>query len=171
MEPYRDDPPTPTHSTPPTTSHSQPPTYYHHPQPYTDSPPLTPGPHGSDDENIPLAHFLQHPAAYPADAPPSYNVAIRQTATYRDTLVQYIPPPPHYLHHNQRQASRYAQFMRGQIVIDVDEETGLAGERDEDDEDMRYSVEKIVAMFVTAGLLLVLSGVLGWLAFGSGLFS
>jgi hypothetical protein len=36
-------------------------------------------------------------------------------------------------------------------------------------DDVRYSVEKVVAMFVVAALLLIVSGVLGWLALGSGI--
>jgi hypothetical protein len=36
-------------------------------------------------------------------------------------------------------------------------------------DDVRYRVEKVVAMVVVAVLLLVVSGVLGWLALGSGL--
>jgi hypothetical protein len=36
-------------------------------------------------------------------------------------------------------------------------------------DDVRYAVEKVVAMFTVAALLLIVSGVLGWLALGSGL--
>jgi hypothetical protein len=36
-------------------------------------------------------------------------------------------------------------------------------------DDVRYNVEKVVAMFVVAALLLIVSGVLGWLALGSGI--
>lgn len=38
-------------------------------------------------------------------------------------------------------------------------------------DDVRHDVEKVVAMFVVASLLLMVSGVLGWLALGSGLFT
>jgi hypothetical protein len=34
-------------------------------------------------------------------------------------------------------------------------------------DDVRYSIEKIVAMFVVAVMLLVVSGVLGWLVLGN----
>jgi hypothetical protein len=37
-------------------------------------------------------------------------------------------------------------------------------------DDVRYDVEKVVAMFVVASLLLIVAAVLGWLALGSGMF-
>jgi hypothetical protein len=77
-------------------------------------------------------------------------VAVRQTHSYRDTLIQYIPS-------DERGAS---------VVIEIDEESGEVISRTDD---VRHSVEKVVAMFVVAGLLLILSGVLAWLAMGSGL--
>jgi hypothetical protein len=72
-------------------------------------------------------------------------VAVRQTHSYRDTLIQYIPS-------DERGAS---------VVIEIDEESGEVISRTDD---VRHSVEKVVA-----GLLLILSGVLAWLAMGSGL--
>ncbi|KAH6872294.1 hypothetical protein BKA58DRAFT_142789 [Alternaria rosae] len=159
-EPYHDDPPTPTEATPSTRQTTSPthqrqsrrsPAY----QPYTDSPPHTP-----DADDVPLALLVSHTytqsteishqsddAFYPADAPPPYAIAVRQS--YRDTLVQYIPRGQH--------ASR-----------EEDEESQLGADVARPD-DVRHSVENIVAMFVVAILLLVLSGVLAWLAFGSGL--
>lgn len=35
-------------------------------------------------------------------------------------------------------------------------------------DDVRHSVERVVAMFVVAVMLLTLSGLMGWLAFGAG---
>jgi hypothetical protein len=126
-----------------TTSHSQTPQY----QPYTDSPPATPTTNFSDD-NIPLAHLLLN--SYPSEAPPSYSVATRHTHSNRDTLIQYIP--------NREQRPR-------PVVIEIDEESGEVVSRTDD---VRHAVEKVVAMFVVAALLLVLSAVLMWLAIGSG---
>jgi hypothetical protein len=37
-------------------------------------------------------------------------------------------------------------------------------------DDIRHTVENMVAIFVVAGLLLVVAGVLAWLALGSGVF-
>jgi hypothetical protein len=126
-------------------------------QSYTDSPPQTP-----DADDVPLAHLLLsthsqshsleasfpvHDPSYPSEAPPPYAIAVRQS--YRDTLVQYVPRSHH--------ASR-----------DTDEESQLDLEMLRPD-DVRHSVEKVVAMFVVAALLLIVSGVLGWLALGSGL--
>lgn len=52
------------------------------------------------------------------------------------------------------------------VIVDIDEETGeVLGRTD----DVRHSVEKVVAMFVVAIVLLVVSGVLMWLALGAGL--
>lgn len=129
---YRDELSTTAHHT-----RQQAPSYHH---PYTDTPPHTPS-----DENIPLAHFLRH--SYPADSPPSYSVAVRQTHAYRDTLIQYIP---------NRQRN---------VVIEIDEESGEVVSRTDD---VRHGVEKVVAMFVVAGVLLGLSGALAWLALGRG---
>jgi hypothetical protein len=53
------------------------------------------------------------------------------------------------------------------VVVEIDEETGEVLSRTDD---VRHSVEKMVAMFVVAGMLLVLSGVLAWLAVGSGVW-
>jgi hypothetical protein len=67
---------------------------------------------------------------------------------YRGTLIQYIAGGQH-------------------ASPDADEESQLGLDLDRPD-DVRYSVEKMVAMFVVALLLLVVSGVLAWLALGSG---
>jgi hypothetical protein len=85
-------------------------------------------------------------AFYPADAPPPYAIAVRQS--YRDTLVQYIPRGEH---------ETRSEDEESQLGVDVARP-----------DDVRYSVENMVAMFVVAILLLVVSGVLAWLAFGSG---
>ncbi|KAG9187269.1 hypothetical protein G6011_05140 [Alternaria panax] len=161
-EPYRDDPPTPSEGTPSTRLQTTAPT--HHPQsqhsllyrPYTDSTP----PHTPIADDVPLAHLISthtyaqstefssqpNDAFYPADAPPPYAIAVRQS--YRDTLVQYIPSSGH--------DSRVAEDEESQLGMDVARP-----------DDVRYSIEKIVAMFVVALLLLVVSGILGWLALGN----
>ncbi|KAH8728039.1 hypothetical protein GQ44DRAFT_702549 [Phaeosphaeriaceae sp. PMI808] len=151
-EPYRDDPPTP-----PSSTRQQQQLHTHIPQqpfqPYTDSPPLTP-----DDDNIPLAHFILNP--YPQEAPPSYSVAVRQSHTYHDTLIQYVPEEhtfAQYLAHHDRAVRP--------VLIEIDEESGEVISRTDD---VRHSIEKVVAMFVVAGLLLLLSAVLAWLALGTG---
>ncbi|KAH7406803.1 hypothetical protein DE146DRAFT_648462 [Phaeosphaeria sp. MPI-PUGE-AT-0046c] len=160
-EPYRDDPSDtsyrddPSNSSSPTPQPQQP----RQQRPYTDiSPPLTPIPTPlADDENIPLAHLLLTPNPYPHEAPPSYAVAIRQTHSRRDTLIQYIPSDDH---------AGFRNTVLRNVVVDVDEETGeVVGRTD----DVRHAVEKVVAMFVVAIILLVLSGVLMWLALGSGI--
>ncbi|KAL1801035.1 hypothetical protein ACET3X_001377 [Alternaria dauci] len=160
--PYRDDPPTPTEGTPSTHRQLTSPTHDLQSQhglvyrPYTDSSP----PHTPIADDVPLAHlfathtyaqpteFLYQPddAFYPADAPPPYAIAVRQS--YRDTLIQYIPSSQH--------DPRVAEDEESQLGIDVIRP-----------DDVRYSVEKIVAMFVVALLLLVVSGVLSWLALGN----
>ncbi|KAJ4373293.1 hypothetical protein N0V83_003587 [Neocucurbitaria cava] len=170
-EPYRDEPATPTESYP---THN-PPQYrrHHHPsyQPYTDFPT---SPSGSallnaSDDDVPLAHLLLQPQTYhisstsyssfpphipyPLEAPPSYSVAVRQS--YRDTLIQHIP------------SGQQQRDPRDPILVEIDEEAGLEMMRADD---VRHSVEKVVAMFVVASLLLVIAAVLGWLALGSGLF-
>jgi putative exporter of polyketide antibiotics len=50
----------------------------------------------------------------------------------------------------------------------VDEESGVVELVRADD--VRHSVENVVAIFVVASLLLIVAGVLGWLALGSGVF-
>ncbi|KAF2827869.1 hypothetical protein CC86DRAFT_465698 [Ophiobolus disseminans] len=139
-EPYRDDPSEPTNHTYRDDPSSPP---HNIPHFYTDSTPLS----TPTDENIPLAHFLH---TYPAEAPPSYSVAIRQT---RDTLIQYIPNntyTPQYVHGRN-------------VFFEIDEESGeVVGRTD----DVRHGVEKVVAMFVVAIVLLVLSGILAWMALG-----
>jgi hypothetical protein len=125
-------------------------------QPYTDTSP----PHTPIADDVPLAHLLSthtyaqstefsiqsDDALYPADAPPSYAIAVRQS--YRDTLIQYIPSSQH--------DSRVEEDEESQLGIDATRP-----------DDVRYSVERIVAMFVVALLLLVVSGVLAWLALGN----
>jgi hypothetical protein len=114
------------------------------PQPYSDlSPPASP-----DVDDVPLAHlittqtYLQATdASCAGEAPPSYAIAVRQC--YRETLIQHIP--------HSREGFR-----------DMDEESEMGVEMARPD-DVRYSVERIVAMFVVAIILLVVSGVLGWM--------
>jgi hypothetical protein len=150
FEPYRDDPSPQAHANTHAQQHYTHQQQYAHnyQQPYTDTP-LTPGPghpsHETDD-NIPLAHLLL--PVYPTEAPPSYSVAVRQIHSTRDTLIQYIPS--------------HASRMRP-VVVEIDEESGeVVGRTD----DVRHSVEKVVAMFIVAGLLLVLGACLAWVGLG-----
>lgn len=154
QQPYHDDPPTPLDESP-ASRHHDPPRYHRQArhalrfQPYADSPPPTP-----DADDVPLARllFTTHSrthsieAAYPSEAPPPYAIAVRES--YRDTLIQYIP--------RGRRDSR-----------DVDEESAVDWDMARPD-DVRYSVEKVVAMLVVAMVLLVVAAVLAWLALGSG---
>jgi hypothetical protein len=99
-------------------------------------------------------------------------------------LIEYIPQNPHHSHNPQPPTSptpyqSYQQRLsrsgslafaldarssaRRQVVIDIDEESGEVVSRTDD---VRHGVEKCVAMFVVAGVLLCLSAVLGWMAFG-----
>jgi hypothetical protein len=88
-----------------------------------------------DDDDVPLAHFL----ASPHDAPPAYTTVVRQL--YRETLQQHLPRHP--------------------MVVDIDEEIALERIRADD---VRFSVEKAVAMAVVIALL-VLTGLLLGLLF------
>ncbi|CAO2652523.1 Nn.00g008060.m01.CDS01 [Neocucurbitaria sp. VM-36] len=165
-EPYRDEPPTPTEAYPP---HNPPQYRTHHPsyQPYTDYPtsPSEGAPPPTSDDDVPLAHLVLQPrthhhfeassyphVTYPLEAPPSYYIAVRQS--YRDTLIQHIP-------------SNHQHDPRDPILVEIDEEVGMEMVRADD---VRHSVERVVAMFVVASLLLIIAAVLGWLALGSGLF-
>ncbi|EMD94867.1 hypothetical protein COCC4DRAFT_64224 [Bipolaris maydis ATCC 48331] len=103
---------------------------------------------GSPDD-VPLGHLVaaqtyveDGDASCTGEAPPSYAVAVRQS--YRDTLIQHIPPG---------QEGEYGE-------VDAESEVGVDLERPDD---VRYSVERIAAMFVVAFVLLVVSGVLGWM--------
>ncbi|KAH7080943.1 hypothetical protein FB567DRAFT_116576 [Paraphoma chrysanthemicola] len=138
--------------------HQQPSSQQHqHTQPYTDTPDI-------DTDNIPLAHLLHLNAIYPTESPPSYSVAIRETQTHRDTLIQYIPPP----NPSSTPPSHYqSQAHYRPVLIEFDPESGEVVARTDD---VRHSVEKVVAMFVVAIVLLVLSGVMAWMVVGSGLF-
>lgn len=154
-EPYTDAPPTPTSTeqVPRGDSYNVRP---HEEQPYTDA--LLPSDHDTDNDDIPLAHFLP-PHPYPHEAPPSYSVAVRSTHSYHDTLIQYIPS------HRQHQTSqRWQTSNASQVVVEIDSESGEVLSRTDD---VRHSVEKVVAMFVVAAVLLVISGVLVWLVLGS----
>lgn len=137
--------------------------------PYTDTPP-TPG---ADD--VPLAHLipsspfyaaaqahiqaqaqahahLLSEAGYPLEAPPPYALAVRQTTFHRETLIQ-IPRDP------------FAAYLGRE----GDEEAGMLDP--EAEEARRHTLENVVAMFVVATMLLVVAGMFGWLAWGSGMMS
>ena len=119
-------------------------------QPYTDlSPPSSP-----DADDVPLAQLISahmysesEDDSYPGEAPPPYAIAVRQS--FRDTLIQHIPRSQH----DARE-------------IDEESEVGIEIARPDD---VRYSVEKVVAMFIVAIILFMISGILGWVALGSGM--
>ncbi|KAJ4991806.1 hypothetical protein SVAN01_02656 [Stagonosporopsis vannaccii] len=87
-----------------------------------------------DDDDVPLAHLL-----YSLDAPPAYSTVVRQS--YRETLLQHTPG-----YH---------------VVTDTDEEAAM--ERIHEDE-VRFTIERAVAMAVVIALL-VLAGILFGLLF------
>ena len=169
--PYQDEPAQ--DMSPPSLS-LQPPVYQSRPspqyRPYTDLPSpseaLSPiRPTGNDD--VPLAHLLlpeQAPAQapaysysqdyhlspeYPLEAPPSYSAAVRQA--YHDNLIQNVLPGR----------------LHDVLAAGVDEESGI--DMDEGD-DISYSVERVVTMLIVAIVLLLMSGLFGWLALGSGMW-
>lgn len=163
--PYRDDPP----SSPAAAIHAETsPVYppHHHitlPTPpyafYTDAS-IPPTPNNNNNDDVPLAHLHVHPTPlqlsaqefYPLEAPPAYSVAIGQT--HESSIAYY---------------ANYGVYIarQGRPMDNVDEEASL----EEGFNDAGHSVEKAVAMFVVATMLLVLSAVLGWLALGSGVFA
>ncbi|EUC39118.1 hypothetical protein COCCADRAFT_21548 [Bipolaris zeicola 26-R-13] len=117
--------------------------------PYSDLPSRPASP-----DDVPLAYLVtaqtyleDSDASCTGEAPPSYAVAVRQS--YRDTLIQYIPPG-----------------QEGYGDVDDESEIGVDMERPDD---VRYSVERIAAMFVVAFILLVVSGVLGWMVLNGAL--
>lgn len=87
-----------------------------------------------DDDEVPLAHLL-----YARDAPPAYSSIVRQS--YRETLLQHIPRDPE--------------------VMDIDEEAALDRICEEE---VRFTIERAVAMAVVMALL-VLAGILVGLLF------
>ncbi|CBX99458.1 hypothetical protein LEMA_P086970.1 [Plenodomus lingam JN3] len=177
-EPYQDGPQTPptaiiptTHTIAPQTSSIYTPQTHHidlppHTHPCTNASTL-PTPNDDDDDDdddVPLAQLFVHPDPhdlgpqdlYPLEAPPSYSVAIcdaRHIQSQRGVLVHYVRP-----HHVYLPRENY------------DEEADWDENGDRVD-DVRHDVEKIVAMFVVAFMLLMVSGMLAWMALGSGLFA
>lgn len=71
---------------------------------------------------------------------------------YRETLLHYVPG---------------TLYIPRDAVADEEAGVETAGAA----EDVSHSIENVVAMFVVASLLLIISAVMGWLAIGSGLFS
>jgi hypothetical protein len=95
--------------------------------PYTDA---VPG--AEDNDDVPLAHLYP----YPTEAPPAYNVAVRQS--YRDTLISHIPSNPN-------------------LSPDADEEAGV--EMDYYD-DNRFKIERVVAAMILSVILMVITAFL-----------
>lgn len=160
-EPYRDEPSTTDRSEQPP-YHDEPlhayrddalphpPAYQHQQQPYTDSTPPTPA---ATDDNIPLAFLLP---SYPPTSPPPYSVAIRETP--------FIQHPSHAPSQIPYHDSPIFPSRRRDVLIEIDPESGEVVSRTDD---VRHGVEKVVAMFVVAIVLLFLSGFLGFIALGS----
>ncbi|KAK3209330.1 hypothetical protein GRF29_69g1450678, partial [Pseudopithomyces chartarum] len=97
--------------------------------PYSDVPPA------ANDEDVPLAHLYP----YPTEAPPSYQVAVRES--YRETLVQHIPNSAVYTAH--------------------DEEAGI---EEAQADDVRFTVEKFVAAIIVSMVLLIIASFLALIA-------
>ncbi|EOA85221.1 hypothetical protein ACJQWK_06854 [Exserohilum turcicum] len=116
-------------------------------QPYSDAW----RPSSPDGDDVPLGqliitHMYAEPEddSYGGEAPPPYAIAVRQS--FRETLIQHIP-------HSQHEAGE----------VDEESEVGIEIARPDD---VRYSVERMVAMVVVAIILFVISGILAWLALG-----
>ncbi|KAF2194510.1 hypothetical protein K469DRAFT_129010 [Zopfia rhizophila CBS 207.26] len=88
----------------------------------------------TDDDDVPLAHL--YPC--PTEAPPAYNVAVRQS--YRETLISHIPSG---------------------FGVTIDEEAGVEQPRADD---VRFSVERVVAKIIVAALLVLVTVILIWQA-------
>ncbi|KAF2795365.1 hypothetical protein K505DRAFT_336111 [Melanomma pulvis-pyrius CBS 109.77] len=95
--------------------------------------PYTDIPEG-DDDDVPLAHLYP----YPTEAPPAYHIVVRQS--YRDTLISHIPP----------------NFTG---LPEADEEAGV--ERPQAD-DVRFSVERVVAGLIVSMVLVLITTLLVW---------
>lgn len=91
-----------------------------------------------DDDDVPLAHLY----AYPTEAPPSYHVAVRES--YRATLIQHIPS------HS--------------ISTDADEEAGVDHPQADD---VRFTVERVVAAIIVSMMLLLVAALLALFALWS----
>lgn len=132
--PYLDSPPSAYHDSSPTSTTPTSRTQYQQPltfqiySPTTDLTPLSRPSYSDDedDENVPLAQLL----LYPRDAPPAYSTVVRQS--YRETLLQHTPRHP--------------------VIVDLDEEAAL--ERMHADE-VRFTIERVVAMAAVMALLLL----------------
>ncbi|KAF2010864.1 hypothetical protein BU24DRAFT_47752 [Aaosphaeria arxii CBS 175.79] len=142
--PYRDDPA-------PEAAHSQaalPHMYQQYPPPLSPSgsvvyfEPYSDDPNRSrNDEDVPLAHLYP----YPTEAPPAYHIIVPQA--YRNTLIANIPS------------------FRGDS-LDVEEEAGIDPE---EFDDVRLTVEAIVAAATVVIVLFLVSGIMIWWIFSFGL--
>ena len=98
--------------------------------PYRDVPPVP------NDEDVPLAHLY----SYPTEAPPPYQVAVRES--YRETLVQHMPSSNVYNNVHDEEAG-----------IDVNQP-----------DDVRFTVEKFVAAIIVSMVLLIIASFLALIA-------
>ncbi|KAF2683648.1 hypothetical protein K458DRAFT_431876 [Lentithecium fluviatile CBS 122367] len=145
LEPYRDDPSDSGHdehdSDSPTIASPSPQRYH---RSASDGPPaqtqvFTPYTDNVfDDDDVPLAHLYP----YPTEAPPSYYVAVRES--YRATLIQHIPS------HS--------------ISTDADEEAGVDHPQADD---VRFTVERVVAAIIVSMMLLLIAALLALFALWS----
>lgn len=136
LAPYRDEPsPTAPSPQPHRASTSVSTARPHHVQVQLFYPPYSDLPPAAADEDVPLAQLYP----YPVDAPPSYQVAVRES--YRETLVQHIP-------------THSASILH-------DEEAGLD---EAHADDVRFTVEKVVAAIIVSMLLLIIASLLALIA-------
>ena len=134
--PYLNSPPLSYHDSSPTSpdtpcrSIRQHPPTFNNPTSLDHLPPTTPGrPSFSsepDDEDVPLAQLLLQTR----EAPPAYSAVVQQP--YRETLLQHIPRHP--------------------VVVDFDEEAAFEWMRADD---VRFTVERVVAMAVVIAVLVI----------------
>ncbi|PVH95839.1 hypothetical protein DM02DRAFT_617615 [Periconia macrospinosa] len=150
FEPYRDEPPNDSSepllpSPPPRRQHPCRPKIsiphttlsspYPPPQaisPYTDS--SIPNHDHPNNENVPLDNLDLYP--YPAEAPPSYNVVVRES--FRATLIPHVPPA----------ANNFSSQS------ETDEEAALVTEEWASADDVRFRVENVVTALVVSIALL-----------------
>lgn len=91
------------------------------------------------DDDVPLAQLC-----YPSEAPPSYDVVVRES--FRTTLIQQVRSTT-------------------SLPNEVDEEAAAAfGEGGARADDVRFTVEKVVAAIIVSMLLLMVAALLALVA-------
>ncbi|KAJ4360277.1 uncharacterized protein N0V89_000838 [Didymosphaeria variabile] len=97
--------------------------------------PYTDVPRAHNDEDVPLAQLYP----YPTEAPPPYQIAVRES--YRETFAQHVP-------NHSMSTVRDEEASLEQVPSD----------------DVRFTVEKVVAAIIVAMLLLVIASILALIA-------